>query len=71
MIIGIKFKEVISYMPTETLYDIALQYKKTKLWKQLCDTELFALKLSNGEIGYCSVMGRAGRTYRACGIRRS
>jgi hypothetical protein len=45
---------------TEKLYDTALQYKKTKLWKQLVDTELFALKLSNGEIGYCSVMGELG-----------
>lgn len=47
-------------MPKEKLYDIALQYKKTKLWKQLSDTELFALKLSNGKIGYCSVMGELG-----------
>ena len=47
-------------MPSERLYDIALQYKKTKLWKQLLDSELFALKLSNGEIGYCSVMGDLG-----------
>jgi len=53
-------KEEISYMPTEKLFDIALQYKKTKLWKQLCDTELFALKLSNGKIDYCSVMGELG-----------
>ena len=47
-------------MPTEKLYDMALKYKKTKLWNNLYDTELFALKLSNGKIGYCSVMGELG-----------
>jgi hypothetical protein len=47
-------------MPEDKLYDIALQYKNTKLWKQLGDTELFALELSNGETGYCSVMGELG-----------
>jgi hypothetical protein len=47
-------------MAAEKLYDIALQYKSTKLWKQLYDTELFAVRLSCGEIGYCSVMGELG-----------
>lgn len=47
-------------MPAEKLFDIALQYKKTKLWKRLSDTALFAFRLSNGEIGYCSVMGDLG-----------
>ena len=47
-------------MPTEKLYGAALQFKKTKLWKQLNDTELFALKLSGGKTGYCCVMGELG-----------
>jgi hypothetical protein len=47
-------------MPSEKLYDIALRYKSTKLWKQLYDTELFAVGLSNGEIGYCCIMGELG-----------
>ncbi len=47
-------------MPEEKLYDIALQYKNTKLWKQLGDSELFALELSHGETGYCCVMGELG-----------
>lgn len=47
-------------MPTEELYDIAMRYKKTKLWKQLFDTELFAVRLSCGETGYCCVMGELG-----------
>lgn len=54
-------------MPTEKLYDIALQFKKTKLWNQLCDTEMFALKLSNGQIGYCCVMGEIGE-YQALAL---
>jgi hypothetical protein len=31
------------------------------LWKYLSDNELFAVRLYNGEIGYCSVMGELGR----------
>lgn len=44
----------------ETLYTLAFAYKKTKLWKRLWDTQLFAVRFSDGEIGYCSVMGRIG-----------
>jgi hypothetical protein len=47
-------------MPGERLYDLALQFKNSKLWKQLSDTELFALELLNGETGYCCVMGELG-----------
>jgi len=47
-------------MRKERLYDLALKYKSTKLWKKLYDTEMFALKLPDGEIGYCSVMGELG-----------
>lgn len=42
------------------LYDLAFSYKKTKLWKKLWDSELFAVEHSDGSIGYCCVMGRAG-----------
>ncbi len=48
-------------MATERMYDLAFQYKATKLWKLLYDDELFAVKLSDGEIGYCSVMGMVGQ----------
>ena len=54
-----RYKEK-THMPAESVYDLALQYKKTKLWKQLCDTELFAISLSDGELGYCCVMGELG-----------
>ena len=47
-------------MATDKLYDLALRLKKTELWKQLSDTELFAIKLSAGKTGYCGVMGALG-----------
>lgn len=45
---------------TDTMYGAAFQFKKTKLWKQMLDSELFAVRLSDGEIAYCCVMGLAG-----------
>ena len=47
-------------MATEKMYDLAFQYKRTKLWKKMLDSELFAVRFSDGEIGYCCVMGLAG-----------
>lgn len=47
-------------MISDKLYRLASEYKKTKLWKSLWETELFAVKLSGGRIGYISVMGSAG-----------
>ena len=44
----------------DNMYGAAFQYKKTKLWKQMYDSELFAVRLSDGEIAYCCVMGLAG-----------
>jgi hypothetical protein len=54
-------------MVSDKLYEIAFKYKKTKLWKKLWDTEVFAVKMSDGEIAFLSVMGRAGE-YCAIGI---
>ena len=48
-------------MATDRMYELAFQYKKTKLWKKLHDTDIFAVKLSDGKIGYCCVMGMAGK----------
>ena len=45
---------------TERMYELAFQFKGAKLWQQLYDDEVFAVKLSDGEIGYCSVMGKMG-----------
>ena len=47
-------------MATERMYELAFQYKGIKLWQQLYDDELFAVRLSDGAIGYCCVMGMIG-----------
>ena len=47
-------------MSTEKMFDLAFAYKKSKLWKRLYDSELFAVRLPNGKTGYCSVMGMLG-----------
>lgn len=47
-------------MATDKMYESAFRYKQTKLWKSLLDTEIFAVRLSDGEIGYCCVMGLLG-----------
>lgn len=47
-------------MYPDRLYDLALNYRKTKLWKALYDSEFFTVSLSNGQIGYCCVMGFLG-----------
>ena len=47
-------------MASEKMYDLAFQYKATKLWKKLYDDEIFAVQLSDGETGYCCVMGMLG-----------
>ena len=54
-------------MISDRLYDAAFQYKKTKLWKDLWDTELFAVKMQDGETGYISIMGMSGE-YCALGV---
>ncbi len=54
-------------MTRDQLYELAFQYKKTKLWKRLWEDDIFAVKLSRGEIGYVSVMGNVGE-YCAIGL---
>ena len=46
-----------------TLYELAFQLKSEKLWEKLSEEDLFAVRLPDGEIGYCSVMGMAGKHY--------
>ena len=48
---------------TETMYELAFQFKGTKLWQKVSDDELFAVQLEDGEIGYCTVMGMLGDHY--------
>lgn len=47
-------------MATERMYELAFAYRGAKLWQQVYDNELFAVRLSDGAIGYCSVMGELG-----------
>lgn len=54
-------------MASDKLYKLAFEYKKTKLWKKLWDNEIFAVKFSDGEIGYVSIMGKGG-TYTAVAV---
>ncbi len=48
-------------MANEKMYDLAFEFKKTALWRQMTDDQLFAVKLPDGEIGYCCVMGKLGQ----------
>ena len=50
-------------------YDLAYAFRKSKIWKQIYEEELFAVKLpasseaadnTDERIGYCSLMGRGG-----------
>ena len=47
-------------MTRETLYDLAFRYKKTKLWKRLLDTQIFAARTENGETIFICIMGILG-----------
>lgn len=47
-------------MNRNRLFDLAFEFKRAKLWKKLFDSHLFAVKHSDGSIGYCSVMGNLG-----------
>ena len=44
----------------KNLYQLAFQYFNLELWKSLWDDQIFAVKFSDGEIGYCCVIGVAG-----------
>lgn len=45
----------------DELYDLAFAFRKSMVWKKLWDTEIFAVRHSDGTIGYCCVMGRLGK----------
>lgn len=54
-------------MTTDKLYQLAFEYKKSKLWNKLSDSQIFAVKHSDGTKGYCCVMGKSGK-YNALAI---
>lgn len=45
---------------TDEMLMAAFRYRETHLWEWLDDSMVFAFRLSDGEMGYCSVMGNAG-----------
>ena len=42
------------------VFDLAYEYRKTKLWKVMDDTQIFAFQFQDGEIDYVSIMGNMG-----------
>lgn len=45
---------------TDDMLSAAFCYRETNLWHILTDSDVFAFRLSDGETGYCCVMGNAG-----------
>lgn len=42
---------------TDAMIQAALDLRKTRPWDKIVDGDIFAIKLANGETGYCSVSG--------------
>ena len=47
-------------MVADRLWDKAFQYKKEKMWEHFNDSDIFAIDLPSGGIGYCCIMGQLG-----------
>lgn len=47
-------------MTRDALYELAFRYRKTKLWTQLHDTQVFAVRTENDETAFVCIMGRIG-----------
>ncbi len=47
----------------EEMLDAAFMFRKAKPWQHIGSEDVFAVKLSNGEIGYCSIMGQGGEHF--------
>ena len=47
-------------MIPDSLFEAAFAFRKTRLWHQLYDSQIFALRHSDGTIGYCCIMGIMG-----------
>ncbi|WP_191013505.1 DUF7309 domain-containing protein [Treponema zioleckii] len=50
-------------MIPEKLYELAVHFYEVKLWKKLCDSQVFAVQLSSGENAFCTVLGRNGAQF--------
>ncbi|WP_434089188.1 DUF7309 domain-containing protein, partial [Exiguobacterium indicum] len=42
------------------MYDLAYTFKKSKLWQLIREQQVFAVRLPDGQIGYCLIMGQNG-----------
>ena len=51
----------------DQLYELAYEYRKTKLWKKISEDQFFAIKLNDGQIGFINIMG-AGIEYNAINL---
>jgi hypothetical protein len=47
-------------MITDTMLELAFRFRDKELWRWLDDSDLFAFRLTDGQIVYCCVMGNAG-----------
>lgn len=45
---------------TDSMLDAAYKFRMAEPWKELTDSDIFAAKLSDGTVVYCSIMGNAG-----------
>ena len=52
---------------TDSMLAAAFRFRATEPWSDLCDSDVFAVRLSTGEIGYCSIMGHEGQ-HHALGL---
>lgn len=50
-------------MVIDKLYELAFAYKKAKPWKKINESQVFAVRLPDGRIGYISIMGDGGEYY--------
>ena len=48
---------------TDEMFEAAFRFRSICLWEKLTDSDVFAFRLSDGEKGYCSVMGNAGEHF--------
>ncbi|MBR4162623.1 MAG: hypothetical protein IKR11_03805 [Solobacterium sp.] len=47
-------------MIAERMWDKVFQFKKEKMWEFFNETDIFAIDLPSGGIGYCCIMGQLG-----------
>lgn len=48
---------------TDSMLDAAFRFRETESWKMLDDSNIFAVRLSNGQNVYCTIMGNGGEHY--------